>query len=66
VTITSDATASPLLTTREPARYLRLSRSAFYASVLPRIPQVRPTPGRVLLRKEDLDEFIESQMRRAT
>jgi excisionase family DNA binding protein len=50
---------SPLLTAHEAARYLRMATSTFYANVLPHIPQVRPTPGRVLFHKDDLDEYIE-------
>jgi excisionase family DNA binding protein len=50
----------------EAARYLRLARSTFYELVVPQIPQARVTPGRVLFRRKDLDEFVESQMQRTT
>ena len=60
---TPDSTRSPLLTTREAAAYLRIARSTFAAQVGPFIPQVRPTPGRVLFRRADLDKFIEEQAR---
>lgn len=52
---------SPLLSIEEAARYLHVARSTFVASVIPRIPQVRPTPGRVLFRREDLDAYIDAR-----
>ena len=62
---TSAAIGSPLLSIEEAAEYLRIARSTFVASVMPRIPQVRPTPGRVLFRVRDLDTFIDEQARRS-
>lgn len=50
------------MTSAEAAAYLRVARSTFTMRILPRIPQVRPTPGRVLFRQADLDKFIEESL----
>jgi excisionase family DNA binding protein len=54
---------SPLLRIEQAAEYLGVARSTFVASVMPRVPQVRLTPGRVSFRREDLDRFIAAQVR---
>jgi excisionase family DNA binding protein len=59
----SAAIQSPLLTINEAAKYLRIDRSTFVMSVRHSIPAVRPTPGRVLYRREDLDAYIAAQRR---
>jgi excisionase family DNA binding protein len=56
-----DSTGSPLLRIEQAAEYLGVARSTFVQEVMPRIPQVRPTKGRVLFLRRDLDAFIEAQ-----
>jgi hypothetical protein len=58
-----DNPESPLLTQSEAAAYLRIAKSTFIEQVSPLVPQVRPTPGRVLFRRADLNKFIEEQAR---
>jgi excisionase family DNA binding protein len=54
---------SPLLSIEEASRYLRVARSTFVSSVLPRIPQVRVTRGRVFFHLADLDAYVDAQRR---
>jgi hypothetical protein len=62
MTITPAAVGSPLLNEREAAVYVRVALSTFKRSVRPHLPQVRPSPGRVLFRKVDIDRFLETRM----
>ena len=55
----SEVTASPYLTGPESARYLTMALSTFYLHVVPNVPAIRVTPGRVVFDKADLDAYAE-------
>jgi hypothetical protein len=59
MTRTPEVTASPYLTANESARYLKMALSTFYLHVVPSVPAIRPTPGRILFDKADLDRYVE-------
>jgi excisionase family DNA binding protein len=58
-TASASTVGSPLLNEGEAAAYLRVARSTFQRVIRPQLPIVRPTPGRVLFHRDDLDEYAE-------
>jgi excisionase family DNA binding protein len=57
--VSASTVPSPLLNEGEAATYMRVARSTFKRVIRPQLPIVRPTPGRVLFHKNDLDEYAE-------
>jgi len=58
-----ESSLEPLFTIPEVARYLRLSKSQVYSMILRKeIPHVRLGERRVVVRKCDLEKWVDSQV----